>query len=349
MRRLSSKCLAVLLAACLLALTGAAGADELKKVKVAMSSATMSPSYPYLYLAAKLGFWKQEGLDVDILLTQGSAQTIQLLAADQVTIGLLNPEPVVVARAVKNLPIKSIAAVGSIFSWSTAVPPDSPIKSIADLKGKKIGVFNLASGGVYYIKARAVEAGLDPDKDLTFIPVGFGAPAAEALRSGAVDALLLWRAAFAALENAGVPLRFLPAAPWEANLYSYIVAANDSEIAKDPDLMVKLLRGVAKASEFAAVSPRAAAQVYRDAYPDSINPQLERQKGFENDVRSVKAQLFDMGMELELRSEAAEPNLGRPIGEQLGFSAELSEAHRSDRPDAIRRRLFHGRVHGQGQ
>lgn len=290
--------LAAGLAASLLMPPQTANADDLKKVKVAMSSAAMSPSYPYLYVAAQLGFWKQEGLDVEILLTQGSAQTIQLLAAGQVSVGLLNPEPVIVARVAKDLPIRSIASIGTIFSWSTAVAPDSPIKSIADLKGKKIGVFNLASGGVFYIKARAIEAGLDPDKDLTFIPVGFGAPAAEALRSGAVDAILLWRAAFAALENAGVALRYLPAAPWEANLYSYIVAANDNAIKSDPDVMVRILRGIAKSSEFAAVNPKAAAQVYREEYPDSINAQVDRRKGFENDVRSVKAQLYDMGMEL---------------------------------------------------
>jgi NitT/TauT family transport system substrate-binding protein len=293
------KIAALCLAACLLALPGAADAADLKKVKIAMSSAVMSPSYPYLYVADRLGFWKREGLDVEILLTQGSAQTIQLLAADQATVGLLNPEPVVIARAVRNLPIRSVAAVGSIFSWSTAVPPDSPIKTIADLKGKKIGVVNLASGGVFYIKARSVEAGLDPDKDLTFLPVGFGAPAAEALRSGAVDAVLLWRAAFAALENAGVALRYLPPAPWETNLYSYVIAANDNAITRDPDLMVRLLRGFAEASEFAAVAPKAAAQVYREAYPESINAQLDRKKSFENDTRSVKAQLFDMGMELD--------------------------------------------------
>ena len=208
---------------------------HLKKVKVAMASATMSPSYPYLYVAQKMGFWKEDGLDVEILLAQGSAQVIQLLAQKQADVGMLNPEPIVVARIKQNLPIKSIATVGAIFSWSTAVPPNSPIKTIADLKGKKVGVFSLASGGAFYIKARAVEAGLDPEKDITLLPTGFGAQASEALRSGAVDAILLWRAAFTALENAGVPLRYLPPAPWEANLYSYIVAANESAINGDPD------------------------------------------------------------------------------------------------------------------
>src|SRR5579864_989318 len=104
-------------------------AADLTKVTIAMSSASMSPSYPYLYVADHLGFWKQEGLDVEILLTQGSAQTVQLLAANQATIGLLNPEPVAIARAVKELPIRSADCIGMIFSWSTAVAPNSSIKT----------------------------------------------------------------------------------------------------------------------------------------------------------------------------------------------------------------------------
>lgn len=270
-----------------------------RKVKIAMSSATMSPSYPYLYVASRLGFWKDQGLDVEILLAQGSAQTIQLMAANQATLGILNPEPVIVARTMQSLPIRAVATIGTIFSWATAVAPDSAIKTVADLKGKKVGVFSLASGGVFYIKARAIEAGLDPDKDLSLIPVGFGAPAAEALRSKNVDAILLWRGAFAALENAGVPLRYLPAAPWEANLYSYIVAAGDEAIKTEPDLIVRLLRGLAMASDFTAAEPKAAAQVYREAYPESISAQVDRRKGFENDTRSIKAQLYDMGLELD--------------------------------------------------
>jgi len=271
----------------------------LRKAKVAMASATMAASYPYLYVAQRQGFWKEDGLDVEFLLAQGSAQVIQLLAAKQADVGILNPEPIIVARAKQNLPIKSVATIGTIFSWATAVPPNSPIKTIADLKGKKIGVFSLASGGVFYIKARAVEAGLDPEKDLSLLATGFGAQASEALRSGAVDAILLWRGAFAALENAGVALRYIPPAPWEANLYSYIVAANESSIGGDADTIVGLLRGLAKASEFTAVQPKAATQIFWQAYPENINARIERKQAFENDTRSIKAQLYDMGLELD--------------------------------------------------
>ena len=91
----------------------------------------------------------------------------------------------------------------------------------------------------------------------------------------------------------------IAAAPWEANIYSWIVAANESTIKSEPDLIVRILRGMAKASDFTATEPKAAAQVWREAYPDSINAQLDRRKGFENDVRSIKAQLYDMGLELD--------------------------------------------------
>ncbi len=268
------------------------------KFNLAMSSQTMTPAYPYLYVADQLGYWKEEGLDVNIVLTQGSGQVIQLLAAGQVQAGVINPEPVIVARVKQKQTIRSIASIGTIFSWAVGTLPDSPIQNFADLKGKKLGVVSLASGGVLYVKARAEEAGLNPEKDFATIAVGFGATAAQALQSRQVDAILLWRGAFVGIENMGVKLRYVPPAPWEANLYSFIVASTDQVIAQQGDAVAKMLRGLAKASEFTMVNPKAAAQAYRQRYPDAINTRIDARVAFENDTRQILGQLHDMGMDL---------------------------------------------------
>jgi len=68
---------------------------------------------------------------------------------------------------------------------------ESPIRKDVDLKGKAIGVGSLASSAVGYMKALVAEAGLDPNKDVTFLPVGMGAQAAMALKMGKVDLISL--------------------------------------------------------------------------------------------------------------------------------------------------------------
>ena len=50
--------------------------------------------------------------------------------------------------------------------YGIAVPEDSPIKTFADLKGKKIGVTSMASAGVIVARALAANNGFNPDKDV---------------------------------------------------------------------------------------------------------------------------------------------------------------------------------------
>ena len=93
------------------------------------------------------------------------------------------------------------------YNSQIAALADGPIQDVKDFKGKQVGVFSLPSGGVPYLKAVLREAGLDPEKDVTMVPTGAGAPALQALNSGTVAALSLWAGAFAVFENQGAKLK----------------------------------------------------------------------------------------------------------------------------------------------
>ena len=72
-----------------------------------------------------------------------------------------------------------------------------------NLKGKRIGVFSMTSMRTFDGKAMVKAAGLDPDKDVSWVPVGIGAQAATALSRGDVDALTLWDSTYTDIENLG--------------------------------------------------------------------------------------------------------------------------------------------------
>jgi len=72
--------------------------------------------------------------------------------------------------------------------FRVVVPDDSPIKNVAALKGKVIGTQSFGSGAYLYGRAVVARAGLNPQTDVTWLPIGVGAQAASALRSGAVAA-----------------------------------------------------------------------------------------------------------------------------------------------------------------
>jgi ABC-type nitrate/sulfonate/bicarbonate transport system substrate-binding protein len=76
------------------------------------------------------------------------------------------------------------------FNTEFRVVDNSPIKSIADLKGKTIGINALNSSTQLWAKVLLDRAGLNPDRDVTFLVMNF-AVQPEALRSGKVDVAVL--------------------------------------------------------------------------------------------------------------------------------------------------------------
>ena len=94
--------------------------------------------------------------------------------------------------------------------WSVAVKPDSPIKSLQELKGKTIGIRNQGEPATSAARVMFKELGINPEKDVEWVSVGDGGPAGQALHSGRIDAMALWDGAFARVELAGFPLRHCP-------------------------------------------------------------------------------------------------------------------------------------------
>lgn len=206
--------------AALCALTGAvmalgtAGAVQaqsdkpLKPVSIALGTQVVNVSYPWLTLPIALGWWKDEGYDVKVLTVGGSLQGIQQMAAGGVDFAQLNSTGLIQGAADNNLPLRALMGTG-VIDWSVAVMDGSSIKSVKDLKGKKIGIFSLGTGGMPLLKGYLRANGIDPDKEVTIIATGAGAPALEALKSDRVQALMFWASAISGFENAGAKLRLL--------------------------------------------------------------------------------------------------------------------------------------------
>src|SRR5436190_18719589 len=117
-----------------------------------MANSVMTVTYPYITNAQALGFFKQEGVKADVVMGQGSPQILSLLVAGTAELVFCNPEPVAQLNADRNLPVKAIFTVLH-SQYILSVPEDSPIQTVADLKGKRLGMFSPQSG-IDYLKAR---------------------------------------------------------------------------------------------------------------------------------------------------------------------------------------------------
>lgn len=90
---------------------------------------------------------------------------------------------------------------------------------------------------------------------------------------------MLWDAAYADLENAGLRFRYLTF-PFQRNLFSLIYIAREDYVAQNPDVIVGFGRAVAKANLFAETNPQAAVAATFKALPDSIPPGVSKSKAF---------------------------------------------------------------------
>jgi NitT/TauT family transport system substrate-binding protein len=264
-----------------------------RKVTYAVATADLNVGYPYATLPKGLGYFEQEGLDVEIVPGQSSAATTQLLLSGRADVGLAQPDPVVIQRVNNRLPLVSFYAVCRRGTNRIVVNPDSPIQSVRDLEGKRVGVNDLGSGGVTYLRARLKEAGMSLG-DVHLMSVGYGTPSFEALKNRAVDAEVSFTAGVARQRMAGYSVRVLPVSQDEMDQYSFNLFATESFIAKNPDVIAKIGRATAKATVFLMTNPEAAVHVFWKQYPDRAPKGGNDPKALANDLAIIQSQIHDM-------------------------------------------------------
>ncbi|HZL30658.1 MAG TPA: ABC transporter substrate-binding protein [Pseudolabrys sp.] len=162
MRRLNT-ILAV--AAAVLAMQGTASAQQ----KVVIGIPTSPPNIVHMpvIVAKELGLYKKAGLDVDIVSLGDGVKVYRALLAGNIDFGLTPGAPTIIGRS-NGAAVKALSANLPKFEASMVVRGD--IKTMADLKGKRIGIQE--PGGFADILSRSVlrAAKIDP-KDVNFVSI----------------------------------------------------------------------------------------------------------------------------------------------------------------------------------
>ena len=147
--------------------------------------------YDPVYIAMDNGFFEDEGINVEIVDTvAGGATAVQMVASGDVNGGLLSNMAICNARSA-GLPVVGVADIQSAFDEHPLeefyVRKDSGIKSIKDLKGKKIAI-NLVKSSFHYTWLMALaDAGMS-ESDVQFVNLSFDQQQG-ALERGDVDAI----------------------------------------------------------------------------------------------------------------------------------------------------------------
>lgn len=158
-------------------------------VKIALPAATLE-SMP-IYIAQTEGFFKKRGVEVDLITSRGGGEAMKAYIAGEVNI-VATGFPEVGLMKSRGVDVELFFAQTSRVPFSLISRKDLALKSVADLKGKTVAVTSPGSLTSNLARYFVKEAGLDPDKDVSFVSVGGGGEILGALKSNRADAAMLF-------------------------------------------------------------------------------------------------------------------------------------------------------------
>ncbi len=196
-------------------------------------------SFVPLDIGIRKGIFKQNGLDIEETAFTGDAKMQQAMAADGLDIALGSGPAL--AFIVKGSPVKGVAAMaGPPLLLAIVVRPDGP-KTVAELKGKKIGVSTVGSLTYWLVSETSRRQGWGPN-GIDIKPMGAMTGQIAAIKRGDLDGSIMDIGNAFDLEKKGdgrILVRFNDI----TDFHIHVIFATDKLIASRPDAIRAFLKG----------------------------------------------------------------------------------------------------------
>jgi putative hydroxymethylpyrimidine transport system substrate-binding protein len=232
-----------------------------------------NPDHAGIYMAQKLGYFEEAGLDVSIQTPSDPAAPIKLLAAGQTDLAI-SYEPEVLLAHEKGLDVTAVGALVNRPLTSMIWLQKSGIKGVASLRGKTIATAGIPYQDAY-LKTILARAELSPS-DVKTVNVGFGL--LPAIVGGKAEGML---GGFRNVEGIDLRLRGLdpivtPVDQLGVPTYDELVlVAQRQRLDQDPQAIRLFLAALARGTAAAASSPNATTKALLEANSD-LDPKLTR-------------------------------------------------------------------------
>jgi putative hydroxymethylpyrimidine transport system substrate-binding protein len=238
--------------------------------------------HSFLFVAEEKGYFKEQGLDVDIQMPADTNDPLKLVAANQIDIALSYQPQVLVARG-EDIPVKSFGAIVRHPLNHLMVPEHGPIQSPKDLEDKTIGYPSIPldeaiiqtmveSDGGDAGKVKMVDIGWD------LIPA-MATKKTDALIGGYINHEKLL------LEKEGHPMRTLnPADFGVPDYYELVLVASEKGLTEKPEVFEKFMVAITKGQKFVAAHPEEGLAMLME-HQDKTSP-------LENDIETKSLQVL---------------------------------------------------------
>lgn len=214
-------------------------------------------------VASRAGFYKEEHLIVTEQYTGGPSIAAQLIATGKGDIGSISLEPIILGYP-KGLHLQGFFSRDPAFEYVLAVLDSSPIHRLTDFKGTSIGETAVGSAGEAPANSLLSGAGLQRG-DYSYIPIGTGAQAIQALTSGKVaGAAFPYPELAEYIVQAHLKFRYFWN-PLLAGIGTTVYAAAPATIAAKADILRRFARANVKSSILIRENPHLAARYNLEA------------------------------------------------------------------------------------
>ena len=248
------------LAVAVLATGAFAQAPEKKKITIAVGGKNLFYYLP-LTVAERKGYFKDEGLEVEIPDFAGGAKALQALvggSADMVSGAYEHT----INMAAKKQPIKAVVLQAKFSSIVLLLPKDkaAKYKGPQDLRGLKIGVTAPGSSTNMFVNNILAKGGLKPT-DVSIVGVGTSSGAFAAMDKGEIDALANLDPVITQLETTG---KFVAVADsrtekgmkdiYGGDYMASVIYVTDEYVKKNPNTVQAVVNAMVRADKFIAKS-----------------------------------------------------------------------------------------------
>jgi NitT/TauT family transport system substrate-binding protein len=156
--------------------------------RIVVGVSTVNVAFLPIYLTQDKGFFKDEGLDVLVVMFNAGATNLQAMIGGDVQIMAGGVPETVLARA-SGVDIKNFWAISNLMPFQIYGSPK--LKSLKDGKGKKFAISRFGSLSEFLTRSALRRSGVDP-KDVTMLQIGATPARFTTLATGIVDATILW-------------------------------------------------------------------------------------------------------------------------------------------------------------
>jgi NitT/TauT family transport system substrate-binding protein len=205
--------------------------------RIVVGVSTVNVAFLPIYLTQDKGFFKDEGLDVLVVMFNAGANNLQAMIGGDVQIMAGGVPETVLARAA-GADIKNFWAISNVMPFQ--IYGSAKLKSLEQSKGKKFAISRFGSLSEFLTRSALKQSGVDP-RDVTMLQIGATPARFTTLASGIVDATILWFPVTERAKAAGMNKLF-DLKDLYPNWTNVGFIARESWLAKEKEQTTKFLR-----------------------------------------------------------------------------------------------------------